>query len=93
MFTIVAQGTGGQVSAGDSIQLPNGQYFQGGLFATGNVDYANNASSDGPILGSQILLANNVTTNAFATITTVPVGMPGNPAVYAQPNPPQMFAG
>jgi hypothetical protein len=26
-------------------------------------------------------------------VTTVPVGMPSNPAVYAQPNPPQMFAG
>jgi hypothetical protein len=26
-------------------------------------------------------------------ITTVPVGMPSNPAVYAQPNPPELFAG
>jgi len=93
MFTIVAQGTGGQVPAADSIQLPNNQYFQGGLFATGNVEYNNNSSSDGPIMASQILLSNNVTTNSFPTITTVPVGMPGNPAVYAQPNPPQMFAG
>jgi len=93
LFTIVAQGTGGQVSPGDSIQFANNQYFQGGLFATGNVDYANNASSDGPIMGSQILLANNVTTNSFPNITVVPVGQPGNPEVYAQPNPPQMFAG
>ena len=93
MLTFVAQGTGGQVSAGDSIQFPNNTYFQGGLFATGDVDYGNNSSSDGPIMADQVLLSNNVTTNAFATITTVPVGMPGNPAVYAQPNPPQMFAG
>jgi Tfp pilus assembly protein PilX len=93
MFTIVANGTGGQVNAGDSIQLANNMYFQGGLFGTGNVEYGNNASSDGPIMGSQIIISNNVTTNSFPTITTVPVGMPGNPAVYAQPNPPQMFAG
>jgi hypothetical protein len=93
MLTFVAQGTGGQVSAGDSIQFPNNTYFQGGLFATGDVEYGNNSSSDGPIMADQVLLSNNVTTNAFATITTVPVGMPGNPAVYAQPNPPQMFAG
>jgi len=93
MLSIVAQGTGGQVPANDSIYFPNGQYFQGGLFATGDVDYQNNSSSDGPIMADQILLSNNVTTNSFATITTVPVGMPGNPAVYAQPNPPQMFAG
>jgi hypothetical protein len=93
MLTIVAHGTGGQVSPGDSIQLQNNQYFQGGLFGTGNVDYGNNASSDGPIMGSQILFSNNVLTNAFPNITTVPVGMPGNPAVYAQPNPPQSFSG
>jgi Tfp pilus assembly protein PilX len=93
MLTIVANGTGGQVSPGDSIQLSNNQYFQGGLFATGNVDYGNNANSDGPIMGSQILLSNNVVTNSFPNITTVPVGQPGNPAVYAQPNPPQMFSG
>jgi hypothetical protein len=26
-------------------------------------------------------------------VTIVPVGMPSNPAVYAQPNPPEMFSG
>ena len=93
MFTVVAQGTGGQNGAGISIDLPNNQYFQGGLFATGDVNYSNNSSSDGPIMADEIFFSNNVTTNAFATITTVPVGMPGNPAVYAQPNPPQLFAG
>ena len=55
--------------------------------------YGNNASSDGPVMGSQIIFSNNVITNAFPNITTVPVGMPGNPAVYAQPNPPQSFSG
>jgi Tfp pilus assembly protein PilX len=93
MLTIVANGTGGQVTAGDSVQLANNTAFQGGLFGTGNVEYGNNANSDGPILGSQVILSNNVITSSFPTITTVPVGMPGNPAVYAQPNPPQMFAG
>jgi hypothetical protein len=93
MLTIVANGTGGQVNPGDSIQLANNMYFQGGLYATGNVEYGNNASSDGPIVGSQIILSNNVTTSAFPTITTVPAGMPGNPEVYAQPNPPQGFSG
>jgi Tfp pilus assembly protein PilX len=93
MLTFVAQGTGGQNPAGTTVEFANNMYFQGGLFATGDVNYQNNASSDGPVMADQILLANNVTTNSFATITTVPVGMPGNPAVYAQPNPPQMFAG
>jgi hypothetical protein len=93
MLTIVANGAGGQVNPGDSIQLQNNQYFQGGLFGTGNVEYGNNASSDGPILGSQIILSNNVVTNAFPNITVIPVGMPGSNDVYAQPNPPQGFSG
>jgi Tfp pilus assembly protein PilX len=93
MLTIVANGTGGQVNTGDSVYFANNQYFQGGLFGTGNVEYSNNSNSDGPIMGSQIILANNVVTNSFPNITTVPVGMPGNPAVYAQPNPPQFFSG
>jgi Tfp pilus assembly protein PilX len=93
MLTIVANGSGGQINAGDSIMLQNGQYFQGGLFGTNNVEYGNNANSDGPIMGSQIILSNNVATNSFPNITTVPVGMPGNPEVYAQPNPPQSFSG
>jgi hypothetical protein len=93
MLTVVANGTGGQVNTGDSILLANNQYFQGGLFGTGNVEYSQNANSDGPIMGAQIILANNVLTNSFPNITTVPVGMPGNPNVYAQPNPPQFFSG
>jgi hypothetical protein len=47
----------------------------------------------GPVVGSTILLSNNLTTNAFPVITTVPAGMPSNNTVYAQPNPPEMFAG
>ncbi|MEP6909998.1 MAG: hypothetical protein ABI896_06140 [Actinomycetota bacterium] len=93
MLMIVANGTGGQVNPADSIQVQNNGQFEGGLFGTGKVEFGNNSFSDGPVMGSEIILSNNVTTNAFPTITTVPVGMPSNPAVYAQPNPPQMFSG
>jgi len=93
MLMIVANGTGGQVQPADSIQLANNSQFQGGLFGTAKVEFGNNAFTDGPVMGTEIILSNNVVTNAFPTITTVPVGMPSNPSVYAQPNPPQMFAG
>jgi hypothetical protein len=93
MLSIVANGSGGQVNPGDSIQVANNGQFQGALYATNNVEFGNNGSSDGPIVGSQIIISNNLTTNAFPTITTVPVGQPGNPNVYAQPNPPQNFSG
>ena len=93
MLMIVAAGTGGQVQPADSIQLANNSQFEGGLFGTAKVEFGNNAFTDGPVMGSEIILSNNVTANAFPTITTVPVGMPSNPAVYAQPNPPHLFSG
>jgi hypothetical protein len=93
LLTIVANGTGGDAGTGNSIKIDNNSYFQGGIFATNNVEYSNNARSDGPIVGSEVKFANNVQNDQFPTITVVPVGMPGNPIVYAQPNPPSMFSG
>jgi hypothetical protein len=93
LFMVVANGNGGQVNPGDSILLDNGDAWQGGLYGTNAVEFGNNVSVDGPIVGSQILLSNNLTTNSFPTISYVPVGMPSNDEVYAQPNPPQGFTG
>jgi hypothetical protein len=96
LFGIIANGTGptgnSSVPSGDSIYVANGGQFQGAFYATGNLEYGNNAFSDGPMIGSQIILANNVTTQAFAPVVA-PAGMPGSPEVYAQPNPPQQFSG
>jgi hypothetical protein len=93
MLTFVADGSGGQAGTGNSILVDQNAVFQGGLFATAGLDYRNNARSDGPMVGDVIKLNNNVQNDQFPTITTVPVGMPGNPAVYAQPNPPQLYSG
>jgi hypothetical protein len=94
LLGIIANGLGpsGSVPTGDSIYIANGGQFQGALYATGNLEYGNNAFSDGPMIGSQIILANNVTTQAFAPVVA-PAGMPGSLDVYAQPNPPQQFSG
>jgi Tfp pilus assembly protein PilX len=93
LLMIVANGSGGQVNTGDSIQIDNNYSYQGGLYGTNVDEFGNNVTVDGPIVGSQILLSNNLTTNSFPTISTVPVGMPSNNNVYAQPNPPQGFTG
>jgi Tfp pilus assembly protein PilX len=93
MLMVVADGSGGQVNPGDSIQMDNNFSWQGGLYGTNAVEFGNNDKVDGPIVGSQIILSNNLTTNAFPTIAVVPVGMPSNEDVYAQPNPPQGFTG
>jgi Tfp pilus assembly protein PilX len=93
MLMIVANGSGGQVNPGDSIFMDNNNSYQGGLYGVNAVEFGNNASVDGPIVGSQILLSNNLVTNSFPTISEVPSGMPSNNDVYAQPNPPQGFTG
>lgn len=93
MLTFVAGGSGGLAGEGVGILVDNGAQFQGGLFSEYAVRFANNARSDGPIVGSTMIFDNNVQNDQFPTITTVPVGMPGNPAVYAQPNPPQLYSG
>jgi hypothetical protein len=93
MLTIVAEGSGGQAGVGNSILMDNNGQTQGGLFATQAVEFRNNSRSDGPIVGSTVKFNNNVHNDQFPTITVVPSGMPGNPIVYAQPNPPELFAG
>jgi hypothetical protein len=93
MLTFVAGGSGGLAGTGNGILMDNSSQFQGGLFSSYAVRFANNARSDGPIVGSTMIFDNNVSNDQFPTITTVPVGMPGNPAVYAQPNPPQLYSG
>jgi hypothetical protein len=93
MLTIVANGNGGQVNPGDSILVDNNFSFQGGLYGTNAIEFGNNVNTAGPVVGSQILLSNNLTTHDFPEITMVPAGMPSNDTVYAQPNPPQLFAG
>lgn len=93
MLMIVANGNGGQVNPGDSIFMDNNNSYQGGLYGVNAVEFGNNDSVDGPIVGSQIILANNLVTNSFPTINEVPSGMPSNQNVFAQPNPPQGFTG
>jgi Tfp pilus assembly protein PilX len=93
LLTIVTNSSGGSAGVGNGILIENNAQFQGGLFATYDVEFTNNARSDGPIVGRTVKLYNNVQNDQFPTITSVPAGMPGNPIVYAQPNPPQMFAG
>jgi hypothetical protein len=93
LLTVVTDGSGGLAGAGNGILVDNNAQIQGGLFATYDVQFSNNSRSDGPIVGRTVKLANNVQNDQFPTITTVPAGMPGNPDVYAQPNPPELFAG
>ena len=84
--------SGGQVPTGYSVRLSNGAKLQGAVYANYGVYLDQNATTDGPLLGSTILISQNYTGDDFGTIQTAPPGLPGNPEVYAQPNPPQRFS-
>jgi hypothetical protein len=94
MLAIVADGDNRQsgVDSGYSISILNSQ-FQGALYASKKLDVDSFSRVDGPMVGTEVALGQSVSTNDFPNITTVPAGMPGNPTVYAQPNPPQLYSG
>jgi hypothetical protein len=86
-------GAHGQDASGRSVFLNNSAKWEGGIYGTG-IDYlSNNAVIEGPTIGGTFAFLNNVVLKPFPIITTVPLGAPGNPNVYAQPNPPTGYSG
>jgi hypothetical protein len=90
MIVFVVNGSGGQVNSDTSVALVSGG-FQGALYATWAIDIGTTSLSEGPLDGKPVKLGQS-SGSAFPGFTLVPAGMPGNPAVYAQPGTPQ-YAG
>jgi hypothetical protein len=91
LLTIIAGGNGGQVVAGSGIQLDQNSQWQGGLYASSGITLSNNSKSDGPMIGGTVIITQNFTGDDFGRLERVPPGMPGNPQVYARPDPPQWY--
>lgn len=96
LLGFVANGNGSvaadnQVSPGDGVQFVS-SYFQGAVYATNVVDIGTTAIVDGPLDGSTVILGQS-SNSTFRGFTFVPVGMPGNPTVYALAQLPQMTGG
>jgi len=94
-FVVNGNGSGAapqtQVAGGDSVQLVS-SYAQGAVYGTNAIDIDTTSQFDGPLDGSTVLLGQS-TSSSFPGLTFVPAGMPGNPEVYAQPQPPQLYSG
>jgi Tfp pilus assembly protein PilX len=75
----------------DGIQLVSA-YFQGGVYATYDVDVDTSSAIDGPIVGNVVSLGQSVSTS-FPFVTFVPTGAPGGQIVYAQALAPTDFDG
>jgi Tfp pilus assembly protein PilX len=92
MWILAAHGTDAN---GQSILFPDssGDDWEGGVYANGLIQLANNATIEGPMIAGGTTISNNVTLQPFPVITNLPLGAPGNPNVYAQPNPPGGYSG
>jgi Tfp pilus assembly protein PilX len=90
MWILAAHGDDG---TGNSVIFPNNATWEGGVYATNAINLSNNGTIEGPIIGGTASFNQNVTARPFPVITTVPLGAPGNPNVYAQPNPPGGYSG
>ena len=90
MWILAAHGSN---AGGYSIAMGNNAVWEGGFYATNSIDLSNNGTVEGPIIGGSAVFSNNVTAKPFPVITSIPLGAPGNPNVYAQPNPPGGYSG
>ena len=94
-FVVGGNGSGGapqsQVGTGESVSLVSA-YGQGALYATNAINLDTTSQFDGPLDASTVKLGQS-TSSSFPGLSFVPAGMPGNPDVYAQPQPPQLYSG
>jgi hypothetical protein len=90
-LVLVANGSGGQVPVGDSIQIVSSE-FEGGLFATNAIELDTQSSTEGPMLAGTEVFDNSVFARTWPIIS-VPVGMPGAVITEAHPEAPDSWAG
>jgi hypothetical protein len=90
-LVIVANGSGGQVPVGDSIQLVSSS-FEGGLFGTNTIELDTHTRTEGPMFSGNVIMDNTVIAQTWPLVTS-PIGMPGTIVTDAPPDPPSNFSG
>lgn len=93
MLVIVTGGQGGEAGTGVGVSLANSVQLQSALYATYGIKLGNSVRVEGPMVASEIMIVNSIESYDFPFISTVPIGTPGNPNVYAQPQAPRNYIG
>jgi hypothetical protein len=91
MLVIVTAGSGGQLPTGDGIQCVSAHY-QGGLWAEYNIELDTTCQTEGPMIAGTEVIGQSTLTHSFPLIQEIPVGAPGVPVVYADPDPMTNYA-
>jgi hypothetical protein len=90
-LVIVANGSGGQVPVGDSIQVVSSN-FEGGLFGTNTIELDTHSQTEGPMFSANVIMDNTVFARTWPLVN-VPAGMPGTIITDAPPDAPSDFSG
>lgn len=90
MLMIVANGGS---TGSNSIEVANSARIEAGLYATHDLQIHNTALAEGPMVAEVVQFSNSTQTKPFPVINTVPAGTPGNPNVFAEPQPPYAYTG
>lgn len=93
ILTVVANGNGGQVTPGCSIQLGSSTRFQGMLYSTYVLQLSSNAQAQGGMVAWTIMFGSGSRTYPFPALESAPTGTPGAVASFAQANPPESYSG
>lgn len=93
MLVVVAGGQGGEAGSGVGVSLANSVQLQSGIYATYAINLGNSVRVEGPMVASEVMIVNSIESYDFPFISTVPLGTPGNPNVYAEPQPPTNYVG
>jgi hypothetical protein len=81
MLMIVAHGS----ISGNSVLFQQGNYFQGGIQATNQLELDKNSITEGPMIAGAIVFQKPVYAKPFPTITVVPIGTTSNPNTHGSP--------
>ncbi len=92
MLIVAADGQGGQVPAGDSIQIKS-SYFQGGLFASYAIELDTTSQTEGPMVAATEVFGQTVLAHGWPVLATLPSGAPGMTVVSVIADSPSSFRG
>lgn len=94
LLGIVANGNGGgSVFSGYSVSVGASSRLQGAVYSTYGVSFGSLSKSQGPIIASFINPCSSMQMPPFPLLSSVPAGLPGQPAAAARPAAPYGYSG
>ena len=92
ILTVAANGSGGQLPLGMSVQVGSSSSYQGMLYATSIVQLGSGAQTQGGMVAWTIFFGSGTRTYPFPELESAPTGTPGTQHSFAYANAPEDFS-